>query len=67
MQTTAAAINDIRYEEDRHKLFVRFNDGDEYVYVGVPGEAHRSFVDSNSREQHFADEISGRYPFNKVG
>ncbi|MDQ0465370.1 lysyl-tRNA synthetase class 2 [Caulobacter ginsengisoli] len=65
MQTTAS-IHAIRYEEDRHKLFVRFNDGEEYVYVGVTGEAHRSFVDSDSREAHFASEISGRYPFNKV-
>jgi len=63
---TAAAIHDIRYEEERHKLFVRFDDGEEYVYVGVTGEAHRSFVRSKSREQHFANEISGRYPFNKV-
>ncbi len=67
MQTIAATpIHRIDYDEARHKLFVRFDDGDEYVYAGVTGEAHRSFVDSESREQHFADEISGRYPFNKV-
>lgn len=63
---TAAAIHAIRYEQDRGKLFVRFDDGEEYVYVGVTGEAHRSFMRSKSREQHFASEISGRYPFNKV-
>jgi lysyl-tRNA synthetase class 2 len=67
MPTTAAPINDIRYEQAHMKLFVRFADGDEYVYVGVPGDAHRSFLRSKSREQHFALEISGRYPFNKVG
>ena len=37
MQLESAAISDIRYDEGRAKLFVRFLDGDEYVYVGVPG------------------------------
>ena len=35
----STVIDDIRYEQEREKLFIRFVDGDEYVYVGVPGEA----------------------------
>jgi len=66
MQVDSAAISDIRYDQDRAKLFVRFIDGDEYVYVGVPGEVHRSFVDADSKGQFFAYEIRDRYPYNRI-
>ncbi len=59
-------IRAIRYDEARQRLLVRFIDGDEYAYVGVPGEVHRSFVDADSKGLFFAAEISGRYPYNKV-
>ena len=66
MHVDSAAIRDIRYDEDREKLFVTFQDGDEYVYVGVPGEVHRSFVEADSKGRFFAYEIRDRYPYNKV-
>ena len=66
MQVDSAAISDIRYDQDRAKLFVRFIDGDEYVYVGVPGEVHRSFVDADSKGRFFAYEIRDRYPYNRI-
>lgn len=66
MPFESAAISDIRYDEDRSKLFVRFHDGDEYVYVGVPGEVHRSFIDADSKGQFFAYEIRDQYPYNKI-
>jgi lysyl-tRNA synthetase class 2 len=66
MQVSSDAISDIRYDESRSKLFVRFHDGDEYVYVGVPGEVHRSFLDADSKGQFFAYEIRDRFPFNKL-
>ena len=47
-------------------MVVRFIDGDEYAYVGVPGEVHRSFADADSKGRFFADEIRGRYPYNKL-
>ena len=59
-------IRAIRYDEERQRLLVRFIDGDEYAYVGVPGEVHRSFVDSDAKGLFFAAEISGRYPYNKL-
>jgi hypothetical protein len=62
----SAAIRAIRYDEERQRLLVRFIDGDEYVYVGVPGEVHRSFVDADSKGGFFVAEISGRYPYNKL-
>jgi hypothetical protein len=66
MQVESTAISAIRYDEERAKLFVRFNDGDEYVYVGVPGEVHRSFVEADSKGRFFAYEIRDRYPYNRV-
>lgn len=66
MQVQSEAISEIDYDEERAKLFVTFIDGDRYVYVGVPGEVHRSFLDSDSKGQFFAYEIRDQYPYNKV-
>ena len=66
MQVLSEAIRDISYDNERAKLFVTFNDGDMYVYVGVPGEVHRSFLDADSKGQFFAFEIRDQYPYNKV-
>lgn len=66
MHVDSTAIEDIRYEREREKLYVRFRDGDEYVYVGVPGEVHRSFVDADSKGRFFAYEIRDKYPYNKL-
>jgi len=66
MQVESEAIRDIRYDEERAKLFVTFHDGDAYVYVGVPGEVHRSFVDADSKGRFFAFEIRDQYPYNRI-
>ena len=66
MQVESEAIREINYDEERAKLFVTFNDGDLYVYVGVPGEVHRSFLDADSKGRFFAYEIRDQYPYNKV-
>lgn len=66
MQVESEAIREINYDADRAKLFVTFNDGDLYVYVGVPGEVHRSFLDADSKGRFFAYEIRDQYPYNKV-
>lgn len=66
MQVESAAIQEIEYDDFHEKLYVRFQDGDAYVYVGVPGEVHRSFVDADSKGRFFVYEISGRYPYNKL-
>ena len=60
------AIRAIRYDEERQRLVVRFIDGDEYAYVGVPGEVHRSFADAPSKGRFFAAEIRDRFPYNKL-
>ena len=62
----SSAIRAIRYDEERQRLLVRFVDGDEYAYVGVPGEVHRSFADAPSKGDFFLEAIRGRYPYNKL-
>lgn len=66
MPIESQAISDIAYDEHRAKLFVQFTDGDRYVYVGVPGEVHRSFVDAESKGRFFHAEIRDQYPYNKL-
>jgi KTSC domain len=67
METPASsAIRAIRYDAERRRLLVRFEDGDEYAFVGVPGEVHRSFADAESKGRFFAEEVRGKYPYNKL-
>ncbi len=66
MLIPTADIEDIAYDADRAKLLVRFAGGDAYVYVGVPGEVHRSFVAAESRAGYFADRICDKYPYNRL-
>lgn len=67
MHVRSAAIREIDYDVERAKLQVRFASGERYVYVGVPGEVHRSFVEAESKGRFFQSEIRGQYPYNRVG
>ena len=62
----STAIRAIRYDADRRRLVVRFIDGDEYAFVGVPGEVHRSFAEADSKGAFFAEQVRGKYPYNKL-
>ena len=66
MHVESTAIHDIDYDEERAKLLVRFASGERYVYVGVPGEVHRSFVEADSKGRFFQAEIRDVYPFNRL-
>jgi len=66
MDVDSTAIQDIDYDAERAKLLVRFVSGERYVYVGVPGEVHRSFVEAPSKGRFFQAEIRDRYPYNKL-
>ncbi|MCR5873936.1 KTSC domain-containing protein [Phenylobacterium sp. J426] len=66
MQVESAAIQDIDYDVERSKLLVRFQSGEQYVYVGVPGEVHRSFLEADSKGRFFQAEIRDNYPYNKI-
>ena len=66
MDVDSTAIREIDYDAERTKLCVRFASGEWYVYVGVPGEVHRSFVDAESKGRFFQSEIRDRYPYNRL-
>lgn len=66
MEVESTAIHEIDYDEARAKLLVRFVSGEQYVYVGVPGEVHRSFVHADSKGRFFQSEIRDRYPYNRI-
>ena len=67
METVVStAIRAIRYDAGRQRLVVRFVDGGEYAYVGVPPEVSRSFAEAPSKGGFFATAIRGRYPYNKL-
>lgn len=66
MDVDSTAIREIHYDADRAKLMVRFVSGERYIYVGVPGEVHRSFVEADSKGRFFQAEIRDRYPYNRL-
>ena len=66
MDVDSTAIHEIDYDAERAKLSVHFTSGARYIYVGVPGEVHRSFVAADSKGRFFQREIRDRYPFNRL-
>ncbi len=66
MDVDSTAISEIDFDAERGKLLVRFISGERYVYVGVPGEVCRSFVEADSKGRFFQAKIRDRYPFNKL-
>ena len=66
MHVDSTAISEIDYDADRAKLLVRFASGERYVYVGVPDEIHRSFVEADSKGRFFQLHVRDRYPFNRL-
>ena len=66
MDVDSAAIQTIDYDTARAKLFVRFASGERYVYVGVPAEVCRSFLDADSKGRFFQAEIRDQYPYNRL-
>ncbi len=66
MDVDSTAIQAIDYDQAHDKLFVRFVSGERYVYVGVPGDVCRSFLDAESKGRFFQAEIRDQYPYNRL-
>jgi len=66
MQVESTAIRQIDYSPEHGKLFVTFQDGDEYVYVGVPERVGKAFFRAPSKGRFFQRMIRDRYPYNRV-
>lgn len=61
------AIAEIRYEARQSTLFVRFVDGEWYIYYAVPADVHRAFVAADSHGRFFQSHIRGRYEYRRGG
>ncbi len=57
-------ITEIGYDEPHTKLSIRFENGDEYVFVGVPAAVHRAFHEAPSLTDYFGERIMDSYPYN---
>jgi hypothetical protein len=66
MDVESAAIREIDYDASRSKLLIRFVSGERYVYVGVPAEVSRGFIEADSKGRFFQSQIRDRYPFNRL-
>ena len=66
MDVDSTAIREIDYDAERAKLLVQFVSGERYVYVGVPAEVCRSFLEADSKGRFFQLQIRDRYPFNRL-
>ena len=66
MHVESTAIRDIDYSTEHGKLVVTFQDGDEYVYVGVPERVGKAFFRAPSKGRFFQRMIRDRYPYNRV-
>ena len=62
----SAAIASFHYSPDRQKLFVRFQNGGEYVYSDVPDAVHRAFREAQSKGRFFQTKIRDRYPYDRL-
>lgn len=57
-------ISAIGYEDGT--LRVRFNDGSEYDYYGVPENVFQDFLQSNSKGKFLHQNIKGQYQYAKL-
>ncbi len=59
-------IDQVGYDAETQELGVRFNNGSEYVYSGVPGEVFADFLDAESAGKYLNQAIKGQYEYRKV-
>ena len=66
MRVNSTAIAEIDYSPEHGKLFVTFEGGSEYVYVGVPTRISDAFVRPAWKGRFFQRVIRDRYPYNWI-
>jgi hypothetical protein len=66
VQVDSSAILEIDYDGARRRLQVTFVSGHCYAYEEVTAEAHRAFVEAESKGRHFQAEIRERYRFRRL-
>ena len=65
VQVESEAIDEINYDTDTSRMFVRFAHGGWYTYFGVPREVHEAFVAAESHGRYFHEHIRDHYPYRR--
>lgn len=60
------AIKAFRYDEQSRTLFVTFQSGELYAYVGVGPDTYAAMRRSISHGRFFIKHVRGRYAYGKV-
>ncbi|MES2325777.1 MAG: KTSC domain-containing protein [Pseudomonadota bacterium] len=65
VQVESEAIDEISYDAETSRMFVRFIEGDWYTYFAVPAGTYEEFVAAASHGRFFHDHIRDRFPFRR--
>lgn len=59
-------LDSVGYDPTEMKLRVRFNNGSEYEYDGVPQEVYDGFFDAPSVGSYFNETVKQSFPYTKL-
>ena len=60
-KVTSTLIESVGYNLDREEMTVRFHNGAEYVYSGVPFLVYEALVGAKSAGAFFINQVKGKY------
>ena len=66
MSSVESLIASIDYDEGRAKLWIRFENGEEFIFVGVPASVHCALCEAPSLGQYVGERIMNTYPYNVI-
>lgn len=59
-------ISEVGYDPDSQTLYVRFLNGSEYAYYGVPPDEFDALISAPSAGSYLNDAIKGQYKYARV-
>jgi hypothetical protein len=62
----STSIERVGYDEDVHELYVQFQRGRTYVYLGVPPSAYAALLEAPSKGRYLNFEIKPYYHYRRV-
>lgn len=63
----STAISEWGYDQPSRQLVVKFHQGGEYAYVGVPAKVALDVITDEHPGSVFAKKVRGKYPVQKLG
>lgn len=70
-QVSSSQIDSIGFinglDGNDYRVFILFHSGGLYMFLGVPKKVYMNLFTSESHGSFFAQEIKGKYPYQKVG